>query len=317
LTELPDGPLRQSDIAIRLNTAKADALEPVLKERFPEIEVTRAPLKTARKLRILVTFHTPDDEDLSGYQWVHSIGAGVDAICKRLEGAANVPLVTRTTGRMGEQIGEYCAAYTLAHLQKMAVRRALQVSEDWDRERAAPAYLFETRIGVIGTGSIGSGVTRALSALGGKVTGFSRSGRPSGGFETVKRLDELQAGDRLDVLVAALPFTEETDGALNTEVFAALQGGLFINVGRGATLDEAALRRALEAGQVSHAVLDVFRDEPLEKGHWLWKHDQVTITPHVSGLTLDEDGAYRLAELLDGVLAGDWPAPDVDVRRGY
>ena len=64
-------------------------------------------------------------------------------------------------------------------------------------------------------------------------------------------------------------------------------------------------------------MLDVFRDEPLEKGHWLWKHDQVTITPHVSGLTLDEDGAYRLAELLDGVLAGDWPAPDVDVRRGY
>lgn len=317
MTTRPHGAVTQSDIAVRLDTSKAAALERVLAERFPEIEVGRTPVETDRKLRVLVTFHTPDDEAVTGYHWVHSVGAGVDAICERLKAVDAVPLVTRTTGRMGEQIGEYCAAYTLSHLQKMALRRGLQAARDWDRERAAPAYMFETRIGIIGTGAIGGGVAKALSALGGHVTGYSNSGRPAEGFDVVKRLSDLADTDDLDVLVAALPYTAETDGRLDGEVFGALKGALFINVGRGATLDERALKSALEARQVSHAVLDVFRDEPLETSHWMWGHDAVTVTPHVSGLTRDEDGALRLAALLEQVLAGGWPDPDVDVRRGY
>ena len=100
-------------------------------------------------------------------------------------------------------------------------------------------------------------------------------------------------------------------------VFEALDGALFINVGRGATLDDSALKAALESGAVDHGVLDVFRSEPLDEGHWFWRDDRVTVTPHVSGLTLPQDGQARLVELLGRRLAGERIEADVDVARGY
>ena len=193
MRKMPDGPLKETDIAIRLDTSKADELEAALRARYPGILLSRGPLETDRALRLIVTFYTPQDEDLSSYHWVHSIGAGVDAICKRLAGEAALPLVTRTTGRMGEQIGEYCAAYTLAHLQKMALRRTLEEARDWDRERAAPAYLFETKVAVIGTGAIGQGIAGAFKGLGAPVLGLSRTGRPAHGFDAVMRLEDFSA----------------------------------------------------------------------------------------------------------------------------
>lgn len=310
-------PLREDDIALRIHSSQGDGLERAVREAFPGVEVSRGPMESQRRERVLVTFYPPEDEDLSKYGWVHCVGAGVDAICKAFAGIEPAPLVTRTTGRMGQQIGEYCAGYGLSWLQKMPVRRALEEAKDWDREKAAPAYLFETKVAVIGTGAIGQGIAGAFKGLGAPVLGLSRTGRPAHGFDAVMRLEDFSAGAGAKILVGALPFTPATDGVIGAKVFAALDGGLFINVGRGATLDESALRTALESGAVDHAVLDVFREEPLEKSHWFWGDDCVTVTPHVSGLTRPEDGQERLVELLARRLAGETITPDVEISRGY
>lgn len=309
--------MKQADIAIRLHDSSADALEHAVREVFPDIEVSRGPLETARPERILVTFRPPEDEDLSTYTWVHSTGAGVDAICRALGRLETMPLITRTTGRMGQQIGEYCAGYALAHLQKMALRRELQTQRRWDKQQAAPRYLFETRIGVIGTGEIGQGIARAFSALGAQVTGYSRSGRAVDGFVETAKLDGFADAPPPDILVSALPLTDATAGCVNDKVFSALASALFINVGRGATLHETALKRALCSGAVDHAVLDVVAEEPLPEASWMWDDEGVTITPHVSGLTRDEDACARLVELLGQALAGQRPTSSVDAGRGY
>lgn len=309
--------VRQEDIAIRIHSSQADILDRAVRDAFPEIEIARGPLESERALRMLVTFYPPEDEDLSKYDWVHCVGAGVDGICKAFEGVSLEPLVTRTTGRMGQQIGEYCAGYGLAHLQKMAKRRELASARDWDREAAAPAYVFETPVAVIGTGSIGQGVARAFSAMGAPVTGLSRTGKAVDGFDKVIALERLSKELGAKILIGALPLTPETDSVIGESAFAQLEGALFINVGRGATLDEDALKAALDAGQVSHAVLDVFRDEPLSPESWLWAHGSVTVTPHVSGLTRPEEGVARLLELLKRRLAGETITSDVDISRGY
>ncbi len=96
-----------------------------------------------------------------------------------------------------------------------------------------------------------------------------------------------------------------------------LRAALFINVGRGATVDEPALQAALENGTVNHAVLDVFAEEPPPEDSWVWAHPNVTLTPHVSGLTRDEDAADRLIALLKKAFAGGTISPDADARRGY
>ena len=309
--------LRQEDIAIRIHSSQGDGLEKAVREAFPDIEVFRGPMETERPERVLVTFYPPDDEDLSKYRWVHCVGAGVDAICKAFAGIEPAPLVTRTTGRMGQQTGEYCAGYALSWLQKMAVRRSLEAARDWDREKAAPAYLFETPVAVIGTGSIGQGVAGAFKGLGAHVLGLSRTGKAAPGFDDVMRLEDFSAEAGAKIIVGALPFTPQTDNVIGGEVFEALEGALFINVGRGATLDEKALKVALDEGKIDHAVLDVFRDEPLDDGHWFWSDSRVTVTPHVSGLTLPRDGQTRLVDLLGRRLSGETITPDVDVARGY
>ena len=310
-------PVAETDIAVRIHSSQGDGLEQAVREAFPDIQVFRGPMDSDRPERVLVTFYPPEDEDLSKYGWVHCVGAGVDAICKAFAGIEPAPLVTRTTGRMGQQIGEYCAGYALSWLQKMALRRALEQARDWDRERAAPAYLFETQVAIVGTGSIGQGVAGAFKGLQALVLGLSRTGRAVEGFDEVMRLADFSADARAKIVVGALPFTPQTDSAIGADIFNKLDGALFINVGRGATLDENALRAALDSGRVDHAVLDVFRDEPLDAGRWFWSDSRVTVTPHVSGLTLPSDGQARLLELLDKRLNGEAIEADVDVARGY
>lgn len=307
--------LTEGDIAIRVHDSKGDLIEAALRKRFPNIHVTQAPLERAAKERLLVTFRPPDDEDLSNYTWVHSTGAGVDAICAALAPLKTPPPVTRTTGRMGQQIGEYCLAYGLAHLQKMAERRARQAERVWDRDQLAPDYCFEADVAVLGTGSIGSGVAQAFAALGAAVTGYSRSGRAAEGFVSVRPLQDFAGGH--DIVVAALPLTAETRGLVGAPLLGRLQSALLINVGRGATVDEAALKAALEEGALAHAVLDVFAEEPLPEASWLWAHPQITVTPHVSGLTLPEDAVNRLSDLIDALLCGHRPQSEVDLSRGY
>lgn len=308
--------MQPADLAIRIHDSSADVLETALRDAFPDIEISRGPLKTDRPNRLLVTFRPPADEDLSGYGWIHSTGAGVDAILKALPDMAE-PLITRTLGRMGEQIGEYCLAYTLAWLQKMDLRHAHQAARVWDQAATTPAYLFASDVAIIGTGGIGGGIARAFTALGAKVTGYSRSGRPADAFETVRKLSDFAQGGGHKVVIAALPLTPETGSLLSQPVFDGLTDALFINVGRGATVDEAALQAALEQGRVEHAVLDVFAQEPPPQDSWVWSHPNVTLTPHVSGLTRDEDAADRLVALLKQAFAGDVISPDADAKRGY
>lgn len=309
--------MAETDIAIRIHSSQGDGLQQAVRNVFPGVKVFRGPMETDRPEKVLVTFYPPEDEDLSKYGWVHCVGAGVDAICKAFAGIEPAPLVTRTTGRMGQQIGEYCAGYALSWLQKMALRRTLEEARDWDRERAAPAYLFETQIAIIGTGSIGQGVAGAFKGLQAHVLGLSRTGRALEGFDEMMRLADLSAEEEAKIVVGALPFTPQTDSAIGADVFDKLDGALFINVGRGATLDEDALKAALDSGKVDHAVLDVFRDEPLDPGHWFWRDDRVTVTPHVSGLTLPMDGQARLVELLNKRIKGEAIEADVDIARGY
>lgn len=304
------------EISVRVIDKHETVIRKVLGERFPTIRFIDSAAEAAG-LKVLMSFRPPDDEPLEAYDWVHAVGAGVDHLCGALADPAAAPVITRTTGRMGEQIGEFCLAYALADLQAMPARRELQARIAWDKEAAMPRYVFDQSVAVIGTGSIGSGIARAFRALGAAVTGYSLSGREKPGFGAVRPLSEFADARRPDCLILALPATADTDGLIDGAVLGQLDKALLINVGRGSTLDHDALREALEAGHVRHAVLDVFEAEPLPADDWRWRHPDITVTPHVSGLTLPDDAANRFCELLARFIeTGERPA-SVDIVRGY
>ena len=93
--------------------------------------------------------------------------------------------------------------------------------------------------------------------------------------------------------------------------------GVLINLARGGVLDEAALRRALLAGRIAGAGLDVFREEPLPPSHPFWRHPRIIATPHIAAETHPPSAAPIIRDAIRDFAAGRPVANIVDLARGY
>ena len=123
-----------------------------------------------------------------------------------------------------------------------------------------------------------------LHALGLHTLGVSAHGRPAAGFEEVVTDANAHSRSKADILINALPLTSATKHFYNSEFFSGLQNQpLFINIGRGASVDTPALVQALQTQQLRAAALDVVDPEPLPQDSPLWDMDNVLLTPHISG----------------------------------
>ena len=261
-------------------------------------------------------------DDITAYRdalWVHISGAGANGMLAALKRDGVRPkLITRTVGEMGHQIGEYVLSYCLADAQKHTVRARLQDARVWNSRAARPARLSGQTALIFGTGGIGAGVASVLGSIGMNCTGVSRSGRARSPFDRVMTLDQLPDDlGHFDICVAVFPATAATHHLIGRDIFSRLDGVLFVNAGRGPTVDMAALTTAIDAGHVRTAVLDVFETEPLPAESDLWTHERVVITPHVSGLTQPEDTVRAFVAAYRALERGEMPDLIVDPDAGY
>jgi glyoxylate/hydroxypyruvate reductase A len=172
---------------------------------------------------------------------------------------------------------------------------------------------------MMGLGVLGQDAAARLVDLGFRVRGWSRSRRAVAGVEAFAGADGLQACLKgVDILVCLLPLTDDTRGILNARVFAALNtGAVLIHAARGAHLVEADLTQALDRGQLSRAVLDVFATEPLPRDHPFWRDPRIAVTPHVAAISRPGIGATDIVENRQRALAGEPLINQVDRSRGY
>lgn len=219
---------------------------------------------------------------MPGIEWVQSTWAGVTPL---IDLGKRDYLLTGVKDVFGPQMSEYVMGFLLAHELKIVERRRRQEARDW--YDAFSGTLQGKRLGVMGTGSIGSHIARSAKGFGLEVTGLSRSGDAVEPFDAVLPVGRLHEFlGPLDYLVSVLPKTPGTDRLLDAESLAKLpRHAYFINVGRGNVIDEAALVDALEEGRLGGAALDVFEKEPVPADSPLWGAPGLSITAHIAAVS--------------------------------
>ncbi|RNF35555.1 2-hydroxyacid dehydrogenase [Paracoccus methylarcula] len=254
-------------------------------------------------------------EDLSPYRnarLVQSLWAGVERIVGN-------PTLTQPLARMVDPglargMAEYCTGWTMrGHLE---MDRYAQ-DGTW-RNGQIPPLAPERHVTILGMGELGRATAGMLSGIGFSVTGWSASGRPVEGIETLGATDLDRALERAEILVTLLPDTAATRGLMDADRLARLpKGAWLINPGRGTLLDDDALIGSLDAGHLGHAVLDVFRTEPLPADHPFWSHPRITVTPHIAADTRPETASLVVAENLRRAMSGRPILNLVDREKGY
>ena len=184
-----------------------------------------------------------------------------------------------------DAIAEWVLWAGFDYFQKGAARRQAQADAAWTR--IAFRELSSTHWLVLGFGGIGQAVGQRLKALGAEVTAVRRSGGASPHADRIITMEDLPAWlGKADAVLLCLPHTPETENVADTAFFASMKpDSLFLNVGRGALVDEAALLAGLDAGHPAHAALDVLRVEPQPEDGPFWARDDVTLTAHISAAT--------------------------------
>jgi glyoxylate/hydroxypyruvate reductase len=279
---------------------------------MPEEELSQEDLSWADAL---VSFNLKAEYDYSSVKWVHSLGAGVDRFLHKKDWNQEI-LLTRTICSFGQRIAEYCLSYILKDLQLHDRFKEQQQQKNW--VQSTPKLITEQKVLVYGTGEIGQTIAKVFSGLGVDVYGVSLSGKEKAGFKEVMTVNShFSVLKEMNYVINTLPLTERTEKLFDGAIFKQLSNAGFINVGRGASIDEEALLLALNDNTVSFAVLDVFDQEPLPKNNPLWDHPRVQITPHISAVTTPSEGAACFLETLKNIDENRPLKNIVDTKKGY
>ena len=323
----------------------SDAQLSRLRAVSPELHVSRATPGAADYASVDVLYAGTPPRDLARtprLRWVQLHMAGVDALADHPLYTDSTVALTTTSGVHAATIAEYAITMLLALAHRVPTMVDWQRRGGWppDAERwplFVPTEVRGATLGIIGYGSIGRELARiAKSAFAMRVLACKRdpSRRDDAGYcapgtgDPEGRLpDAWFAPDKLrdllaqsDVVVMAAPLTDATKRLLGGNELAVMKrSAYFINVGRGATVDEPALATALRERRLAGAAIDVFATEPPPSGHPFYSLDNAIVSPHVSGFlpSYDDRCVELFAENLRRFLAGTPLLNLVDRGRGY
>jgi phosphoglycerate dehydrogenase-like enzyme len=259
-------------------------------------------------------------------KWLHSTAAGVGQLMYPELQKSGIE-VTNASGVHRVPMAEHILGTLIALARRFPDCFRYQRQARWAQQELwnAPVRPRELRGQIllfIGFGAIGREVAKIIQPLGMRVWAVTRSGRTEEGLAEqvfpASKLDE--ALPQADFVVLAAPETPETRKMIGAREFALMKpSAYFLNVSRGALVDEPALISALAERRIAGAALDVASQEPLPPENPLWKLDNVFITPHMSAASehLWERQTDLLMENLERWFAGDELLNRVDLNRGY
>ena len=226
------------------------------------------------------------------------------------------PLTRMVDHGLKQGMTEWVTGHVLRHHLGMDAHIS---GQDGVWRKAIPPLAEDRPVTILGMGALGQACAQSLVQLGFPVTSWSRSAKQIDNVRSFHGDAGLQMALRdAEILVLLLPDTAATTNIINIETLSWLARGAFlINPGRGTLVDDAALIKHLDSGQIGHATLDVFRTEPLPADHPYWAHPRVTVTPHIASSTRETTASKVIAENIRRDQNGETMLYLVDREMGY
>jgi phosphoglycerate dehydrogenase-like enzyme len=262
-------------------------------ERTPEDE--EAFLKVLGEAEVLYDFPRGHVKDLvevaPNLRWVQGSMAGAGELAEKAGLGETDVVVTTASGIYSGPLAEFVLMAMLQHAKGLDSLRRDKAERVW--RQGAVESLERKTLCVVGMGNIGRAIAARARPFGMRVVGVKRTIRDDD--VALDHADELYPTAELrgalggaDYVAVTLPGTPETRRLIDAEAIASMKpGAYFVNVGRGAVIDEAALVEALEGGHLSGAALDVFEVEPLPEESPLWGLDNVILSAHTTDVVPD------------------------------
>jgi phosphoglycerate dehydrogenase-like enzyme len=224
-----------------------------------------------------------------GLSWLQAPSAAPQAAYYFPELIAHPVQVTDFRGILNDHVATHALSLVLAFARGLHRYGARQRQGEWKRDTDTSAVidLPTTTALVVGVGGIGGEVARLMNAFGARVIGVDANRTdPVPGVAEMHGPGDL---DRLlplaNVVIVTLPHTPQTVNLFDARRLNLLrEGSLFVNVGRGATVDLDAIVAGLQSGRLAGVGLDVYQREPLAADHPLWHQPNAILTPHVAGI---------------------------------
>lgn len=254
-------------------------------------------------------------------EWVHSMWTGLEEVLfpELVESAVTL---TNSRGVFARSLGEFAIAGMLHFAKQIGRMKSQQAAARWQPFEVEE--LHGRVLGIVGYGSIGRAAAERAKAFGMRIHVLRRHAERAAQDALVERvytegeLTGLMAAS--DYVLAAAPLTAETRGLIGAQAIAAMKpNAVLINLGRGPVVAEEHLVRALRAGSIRGAVLDVFDEEPLRPRHPYWSMDNVLLSPHTADRTATwlEEAMELFVENYRRFAAGQPLLNVADKRLGY
>lgn len=226
-------------------------------------------------------FLTHPIEKFKNLKYIQLTSAGFDRVPMDYVKEHGI-VINNARGVYSGPMAEYAVAGVLSLYKCQRFFAEKQKEHEWEKKRELKE-LGGQKVCILGCGSVGVECAKRFGAFGCMVWGIDTRVREHENFFCVYHLDDVkEVLSKSDIVIIALPLTDETYHMFDKEMFAAMKSGaVMVNIARGALVDTGALIDALH-NKLDGAVLDVFEEEPLNENSTLWDMENVAITPHNS-----------------------------------
>lgn len=247
---------------------------------------------------------------------ISSLGAGVDHLTHDDTIPSDIRFTRVVIPSLAEQMSDYLLTSVLNIVRRTEFYLQQQKQAVWSEQK--PFNKSELSVGILGLGELGLSTADRLYINGFQVNGWSDSKKILEGIHTFSSKELNHFLEQTNILINLLPLTPATEGILDLNMFKKLKKPAFIiNAARGKHLVDEDLIYAIDINLIEHAVLDVFRDEPLPESHPFWGRNKITITPHIASITNPDDVAALIIDNYKRTLSGMDLLHEISKGKGY